>query len=311
MTSNVSAFKQRSSNTQRPLAGQPLKVPGLLPLAFSGLEENAASAAIRALVESKTPGMIARFGATEIKAVLWPHLPWVVKRVVERRVISNMTIASGFFPPARAAIERFSALMYDDMGQLDVLGSWRREEYLLRRHLRHVVRVPLTALEPYLSAHPWSETLEGRRVLVVHPFSKTIESQYNNHRQRLFEDDRVLPKFGSLATVQAVQTIAGNRSHHADWFQALQSMKIAMDAIDYDVAIIGCGAYGFPLAAHAKRNGKLAVHLGGATQILFGIRGNRWDADPKISRLYNDYWVRPAPEERVTGADRVENACYW
>jgi hypothetical protein len=311
MTSNVSAFKQRSSNTQRPLAGQPLKVPGLLPLGFSGLEGDAASAAIRALVESNTPGMIARFGATEIKAVLWPHLPWVVKRVVERRVVSNMTIASGFFPPARTAIERFSALMYDDMGQLDVLGSWRREEYLLRRHLRHVVRVPLTALEPYLSAHPWSETLEGRRVLVVHPFSKTIESQYNKHRQRLFEDDRVLPKFASLATVQAVQTIAGNRSHHADWFQALQSMKIAMDAIDYDVAIIGCGAYGFPLAAHAKRNGKLAVHLGGATQILFGIRGNRWDADPKISRFYNDYWVRPAPEERVTGADRVENACYW
>jgi hypothetical protein len=282
-----------------------------MPLRLAQLEEGAATAAIRVLLESNGAGMIARFGSTEIKAVLWPHLPWVVKHVVTRRVISNMTLASGFFPPARAPLERFSALMYNDMRQLDILGSWRPEEYLLRRHLLHVLRVPLTALEPYLSNQPWSEALEDKRVLVVHPFSKTIESQYNDHRQRLFEDSRVLPRFKSLATIRAVQTIAGNKSQYSDWFQALDAMKDAMDGADYDVAIIGCGAYGFPLAAHAKRRGKLAVHLGGATQILFGIKGNRWDADPSISRLYNEWWVRPAPEERVTGADRVENACYW
>ncbi len=275
------------------------------------LEEGVATAAIRELLETNGPGMIARFGATEIKAVLWPHLPWVVKRVVERRVISNMMVASGFFPPARAALERFSALMYSDMGQLDILGSWRPEEYLLHKHLLSVMRVPLTTLEPYLSTHPWSEVLEGKRVLVVHPFSRTIESQYYNHRQQLFEDTRVLPKFGNLTTIRAVQTIAGNNLQYTDWFQALESMKDAMDGVDYEVAIIGCGAYGFPLAAHAKRRGKLAVHLGGATQILFGIRGKRWDADPQISQLYNDWWVRPAPEDRVDGADRVENACYW
>ncbi len=108
-----------------------------------------------------------------------------------------------------------------------------------------------------------------------------------------------------------MQTIAGNKSQYADWFKALEAMKNAMDAVEYDVAIIGCGAYGFPLAAHAKRKGKVAVHLGGATQILFGIRGNRWDANPQISSLYNEWWVRPAPEERVGGAERVENACYW
>jgi hypothetical protein len=275
------------------------------------LSATLAPAAIRGLFERNAPGMIARFGATEIKAVLWPRLPWLAKRLVERRVITNMMVASGFFPPAPGAIERFSGLMYDDMRQLDILGSWRPEEYLLQKHLSHATRVPLPALEPYLSAHPWSEVLAERKVLVVHPFNKTIESQYNNHRHQLFEDSRVLPEFRSLVTIQAVQTIAGNKSHHADWFQALRSMQGAMDAVDYEVAIIGCGAYGFPLAAHAKRRGKLAVHLGGATQILFGIRGNRWDADPTISRLYNDYWVRPAPEERVTGAERVESACYW
>jgi hypothetical protein len=255
--------------------------------------------------------MIARFGSVEIKALLWSHLPWIARRMAGHRVISDMIMNAGFFPAAHAAIEQFSALMYDDMNQLDILGSWRPEEYLLYMHLRRVTRVRLAALEPYLSAHPWSENLEGRKVLVVHPFSRTIESQYYNHRRQLFEDARVLPEFGKLATIRAVQTIAGNNLQYSDWFQALASMKDAMDGTDYDVAIIGCGAYGFPLAAHAKRRGKQAVHLGGATQILFGIRGKRWDADPQISSLYNERWVRPAPEDSVVGAERVENACYW
>lgn len=34
-------------------------------------------------------------------------------------------------------------------------------------------------------------------------------------------------------------------------------------AFDYDICLIGYSAYGFPLAAHAKRKGKKAVHLGG------------------------------------------------
>lgn len=49
-------------------------------------------------------------------------------------------------------------------------------------------------------------------------------------------------------------------------------MKDEIDKRDYDIALIGCGAYGFPLAAHIKRSGKKAVHLGGALQLLFGIK---------------------------------------
>lgn len=60
-----------------------------------------------------------------------------------------------------------------------------------------------------------------------------------------------------------------------------------MDKIDYDICLIGCGAYGFPLAAHAKRKGKKAVHLGGALQLLFGIKGK--DGKPKIMQLRGSF----------------------
>ena len=34
------------------------------------------------------------------------------------------------------------------------------------------------------------------------------------------------------------------------------------------------------LAAHAKKQGKTAIHLAGWTQMLFGIYGKRWIQDP-------------------------------
>lgn len=87
--------------------------------------------------------------------------------------------------------------------------------------------------------------------------------------------------------------------------------------IDYDICLIGCGAYGFHLAAHAKLTGHKAVHLGGSLQLLFGIAGKRW-FDPNSNILYpiyknikNENWTYPDMTEKPSGADKVENGCYW
>lgn len=271
----------------------------------------AASIAIRELLRTQAPAMIARFGSVEIKGVLYPTMPWPIRRLTHDRVFSSMENNAGFFSVSEDALRKFSKQMIEDMQLLDVLGSWRIEEKFLLKNFRKAVRIELKALEPYLSNAPWSEILEGRKVLVVHPFNTTIERQYREKRDLIFSDKRVLPQFGSLQTIKAVQTIAGNNGKFDDWFQALDSMKTEIETKDFDIAILGCGAYGFPLAAHIKRLGKQAVHLGGATQILFGIKGLRWDNHPVISRLYNEHWVRPAPEDIPDGAAKVENGCYW
>jgi len=256
--------------------------------------------------------MIARFGSTEIKAILYPRMPFPLRVLFKKRFLGNMETLSGFFPSNPETIGRFSKLMYQDMQFLDILGSWRIEERLFQQQLAKMERVELSTLEPYLWKNPWSEVLEGKNVLVVHPFSSTIERQYHDKRKQLFADTRVLPEFKSLKTIKAVQTIAGNHSgEFLDWFSALDSMKSNMDACDYDVAILGCGAYGFPLAAHAKRRGKKAFHLGGPTQVLFGIKGKRWEDHPVISKMFNQHWVRPAPEDVPNGATKVEKGCYW
>ena len=81
--------------------------------------------------------------------------------------------------------------------------------------------------------------------------------------------------------------------------------------IDFDVAIIGCGSYGFPLAAMLRKSGKIAVHMGGATQLLFGIKGRRWEEREQFKAIMNDYWVRPDESEVPQNAVTVENGCYW
>jgi hypothetical protein len=88
-------------------------------------------------------------------------------------------------------------------------------------------------------------------------------------------------------------------------------MKAEIDKKDFDIAIIGCGAYGFPLAAHVKRIGKKAIHLGGPTQILFGIKGKRWIDNPNFNEIINEYFIFPNESDKVKNANKVEGACYW
>ena len=120
-----------------------------------------------------------------------------------------------------------------------------------------------------------------------------------------------------------MQSLGGEDNGFKGWFEALEWMKQEMDKEPYDIALIGCGAYGFPLAAHSKRTGHKAVHLGGALQLLFGIKGKRWEnpnycknwhmnpLDFYVKMMSNPYWVRPSLYAKPKSAEKVEDACYW
>ena len=51
--------------------------------------------------------------------------------------------------------------------------------------------------------------------------------------------------------------------------------------------------------------------MGGATQVLFGIIGKRWEAYPQFKQIINEYWTRPLSEETPSEYLKVENGCYW
>ena len=161
----------------------------------------------------------------------------------------------------------------------------------------------------YKFKEPWTYHLKDLKILIIHPFVESILQQYNLHREFIFINKNTLPKFKSLSLIKAVQSSAGQKTQFHDWFDALQFMCLQIEKTDFEIAIIGAGAYGIPLAAHIKTLGKQAIQMGGITQVLFGIKGTRWD--DKLSSLYNKYWVRPAEAERPPLFHKVENGCYW
>ena len=115
-----------------------------------------------------------------------------------------------------------------------------------------------------------------------------------------------------MTVLKAVQTMGYEQdARFNDWFEAIDYMFNEAMKINFDVAIIGCGAYGLPLAARIKEAGKIAIHLGGATQLLFGIKGKRWDGVGFGDKYYNEYWVRPEESEKPQNAVLIENGCYW
>jgi hypothetical protein len=218
---------------------------------------------------------------------------------------------TGFFPATSENIIKFSDLMIKAIQNVDILGVMLRpDEMRFKDDLKKSIKIDLIDIEPYCHADPWSKILAHKNVLVIHPFSKTIKSQYEKSGDKLFKDKQVLPEF-NLKTLTAVQSIAHTSTSYKDWFEALYDMQEKIAKIEFDVAIIGCGAYGFPLASFIKDQGKQAIHMGGATQILFGIKGQRWDSREFYASLYNEYWVRPSEDETPKNFQNVEAGCYW
>ena len=302
----------------RRLWGRSKRQP-LLEIECSGQR---ASDAITDAIQSAQPCMVSRFGSVELSGILCSidSQAGISRFEKFRRFVNGetgfywwtrslkhrMRINAGFFPPEERFLNQFGNRILKDLSQIDVLGCWLSEEQRLSEFYEDATRVPLDDLFPLYHESPWTTALEGQTVLVIHPFADSIEKQYRK-REQLFEDSQLLPRF-HLKTLRAVQSAAGETTRFRHWFEALEHMRRQVARIEFDTAIIGAGAYGMPLAADIKRMGKNAIHLGGITQILFGVIGNRWS---HLSHLFNSSWVRPSPEETPSGARLVEAACYW
>ena len=263
------------------------------------------------ILQSGKPCLVARFGRTEMTAV-YAFLKYKHKmHKYPQAKLDNLGLLSGFFPGSHDALIRFCCEQLEVLQHVDILACWNlyEEEQLCSQFARNARLIDLITSIPIWFDNPWSRYLQGKKVLVIHPFDATIKSQYQK-RALLFANELVLPEF-ELATIKAVQGLADSKDSlpYANWFEALESMYRKIDAADFDIALIGAGAYGMFLGAYCKKLGKQAVHMGGGTQLLFGITGARYDEGTWLQT--NEHWVRPSVDERPKGYEKIENGCYW
>lgn len=265
---------------------------------------------IYAWIRNGDAKLIARYGSNEAYATAEAiGVALHMKRHIRPAVLTSLCRNAGVFPYGESTVFRFGMLMKELSSEVDMLGRWKSimQDYCINTLCRKdCILTHLANLEPFQSDRPWTAALQGKRVLVVHPFKETIEQQYQR-REKLFARPDILPQF-DLTVVRAVQTAAYQKDgRFSDWFEALDYLYQEAMSKEFDVALIGCGAYGLPLGAMLKRSGKTAVHFGGALQLLFGIIGRRWEHSP----LINEYWIRPLPSETPERMAEVEGGCYW
>lgn len=270
--------------------------------------------------------MVSRLGTTEASAILHfknNHINGECK--FPEQIRTAMRTNSGFFPDSDALLSRFCRESLEHLENIDVLGVranaiersfWDLESETFAGIINSPHFVDIEDLLPMGRSYSWTKKLSGKRVLVIHPFETSIRTQFKK-RESLFADAEFLPSF-QLDVLKAEQTAGDNQESttFASWFDSLESMKRDLNERQFDVALIGAGAYGMFLASECKRLGKIAIHIGGATQLLFGIYGRRWTEErggssQDIRPLINSHWVTALPEEKPANERSVEGGGYW
>lgn len=261
------------------------------------------------------PAFIGRLGSTELETIC-NYLYFEHRKDGDGSPYSNniknmLSDWCGFFPKEDEAMDQFCELYLQDIQNADILWSMWNSKFENKIYREYCPTVPLVSFDdtafPIYSEMPWTRALKGKKVLVIHPFEESIIQNYQV-KDKLFSNMHFMPDY-ELITMKAVQTLADNKDRYTykSWFDALASMEQQIGNIDFDIALIGAGAYGFPLGAFVKRIGKKALHLGGILQLFFGIRGKYYDQ----FNYHNEYWTRPLEEEKPKGFKKVEAGRYW
>ncbi len=271
---------------------------------------------IRDALLSSEPIAVGKLGSVEMfalkKYLMYRDSPSAADLTAVNRQI--LFTNAGVFPNEYPTLERYARLMTEKvLPHMSHTVVWFNfgEARIVKKYCPEAKLLGMGSLAPFLWQDAWTKALAGKKVLVVHPFCGTILRQYPRRRLIWGEHaDRVLPDF-ELDVLPVPLSPALVPPVYTDWFAVLDALQLEMSSRDFDIALVGCGAYSLPLVVHARNLGRQGIHLGGGTQILFGIRGGRWDKMPEYNRYYNEHWIRPLPEDTPQNTNIIEGGCYW
>lgn len=277
-------------------------------------------------ITDKKGCLIGRFGTIECETLYCLSMQPGAVNEHQRSVLERN---AGVFPSDPASVRMWAERTRQAFQIADVLATgWyapmvKMEKELLERwDCRGVKHISLRALEPYYvqeRENRWTSLLAGQRVCVVSSFAETIASQVQKG------EDLVWPGAGgslwapdvkwSFVRTGYAPVLACGRAGWEDspesWQQAVTGVINEVEATGADIVLIGCGGLGMVLGGLLKKRGKICVVMGGAIQVLFGVKGERWRTHSTISQFWNAAWVWPSEDETPAAATEVEGTCYW
>jgi hypothetical protein len=282
-------------------------------------------------IRSREPFFVGKLGSSELNILLFytqrrqhPPISKYPSDMLES-IIRN----AGLFPATEKTIDRWANHMLTEVLPAgDGFAKWdtftgNAEKALLSIFAPKSRAFPARSLEPYYPEdleQRWTYQLpKDRKVAVISPFVKSIEEQWKK-REAIWGDNPIWgPRPPAIIPIKAgyspyLSATTGRWSSeiiNGGWKAAVDDIVRQVLETGASFAIVGCGGLSLPICYALKQQNISSIHTGGATQILFGIKGRRWSSHEIISSFFNDAWVSPLPEETPTGAHEVEGACYW
>jgi len=263
-------------------------------------------------LKNNIPFTAGKLGGNELQ-IIWCTLnksnPWGQQFLKETQDVA------GLYPVNNDTFTWFTDTILEDLKYLDLVPVWREnvlpgfEKNIYEKYCSKVNITKLQHLEPYFFDDPWTSYLEGKKVAVFSPFAASISNNFKNLNK--IWNNKITSNF-DLTPIQYPTAITITKdSPYNNSREIYDEMLDKVKSLDFDVGIFGTGHTGLLLALECKKIGKTGIHLGGATQILFGIKGNRWDKMEEFQPFFNEHWTRPLDNETPDRIDVVEQACYW
>lgn len=254
-----------------------------------------------------------KIGLTELKLLFAYYFN---NKTPDQDSFQEGLINSGIFPLTQETFLYFCEEYIESIKSLDLAPQWCGilkdfQKILYDRLNPKCYDTRLGDLEPYYFDKPWSDHLKDKNILVISPFAKSIELQFSKLPK--IWSNKILNNF-NLQTLKfpLSQGLCEKSNGYKSYKDCLKLFKEKISQKNFDFCILGVGAYSLPLCAFIKQQmNKPSLHLGGATQVLFGIKGNRWEGIDRVKNFFNEHWINPSGDEVPPKYKLMEGGCYW
>ena len=254
-----------------------------------------------ALVGGRQPVFLGRIGGSDYALVneYFNDQRAFLRRSAYEHAVARLRELNGYFDFERdpARFERFlidmvayyraaDCLTYGGAGlitkfQYNVFQ--RRDMKLLDYVCRGKTIINYTFLEsvmPFLcSFKTWGQ---GKRVLVISPFSKSLEFQFSRRNDLIV--DYEFPEFELVTYTSSVTYSTDHDTKESlkvttnNWHEECRRMADDIAGLDFDIALLSCASYSMYLGDFIRRClGRTAIYTGGILNVLFNIYGERYD----------------------------------
>jgi len=290
-----------------------------------------------ALINSH-PWYFGRMGMTESHIISNCH------DGLSERVRKHALTNSNIFPNTIDFFQNKWCSTYKEYLQtMDLEIHWTRGKSPVQREAAVTLK-SLQVLESWTWNKPWTKFLRNKTVLVVTAFPETVSRQYHQKRKLLFPSNpHVLPEFKKLivlgaplpnwnstgkynstympkhTTLEEHSPVISGEYRFSDpegsWYLEVESLKYRINQTFYDnggfdVMLIGAGSLAVPAGSFVSKNlNKTVFIMAGAIQLLFGIKGTRWENRGQYrDYFWNEHWTYPPI---VQGSENMEGSAYF